>query len=1252
MNKFTKFVCKHKTLILIITLLLLIPSLIGIKQTKINYDILVYLPKDIETIKGQNILTDDFKMGAFSISIIDNMEAKDVLKLENKIKKVDGVNDVLSLYDVVGTTIPIEMLPSEVTQRLTKGNSSLLMITFKDGTSDEDTLNAVTEIRKITQENIKISGMSSMVLDTMNLSNKEMVSYVIIAVILCLIVLMLSLDSYIVPFLLLLNIGIAILFNMGTNVFLGNISYITKAISAVLQLGVTTDFSIFLYHKYEKCKKENKNNKKAMEKAIKETITAVTGSSLTTIAGFLALCFMTLTLGKDIGIVMAKGVLFGVICVVTVFPSLLLVFDGIITKTTHKVILPSFKNIKNFTIKHYKTIFTIFLIMLIPAWYGQSNAKVYYNLDKTLPDNLPSSVANKSLKSDYNIVSPEIILIDKNLSNDKVNEMTNEIKKIKGVDFVISPTSISEIGIPEDLFDEDITNMIQSDKYKMIIINSTYDIATNKLNNQIDKINTIIKNYDKNAILAGEGPLMKDLVEISDIDFHNVNYASIIIIVILMLIVLKSYSLPILLIIVIEFAIFVNMAVPYYANESIPFIASIVIGTIQLGATIDYAILMTTKYLEERKTKDKFDAIKIALDNSVNSIFVSGMCFFAATFGVGVYSKLEMIGSLCTLISRGAIISMLTVIMILPAVLIIFDKLICKTTKGFNKKGDIKMKNKKILKTLSILTISGMLIMPYNINALTKEETVYTKLKNTGEVKNITVTEHLINDEESKSITDLTNLSNIKNLNGNEKFVMNNNQITWETKTGKDIYYQGKSNGNLPVSICITYKLDGQEMDAKKMLNKKGKVEIEIKLTNNDKHTINGKTVYTPFVAALTTTISSKNNYNVEVTNGKVISNGTSNIVAAISAPGLYDSLNVNELKNLDSIKLTYDTTKFNLNSIYVAITPKILDSNDLDKINEIDKIYRKVDTLANAATQIVSGSESLKNGIVKINDGAKSLDSGAKKSYQGASAIKNAINAAINELEYDDTNAIDDKTLSAIVNNAEKSATLSDEKKLQISNSALQAIKQNDTYKYTKSQYEAGLKEASVLGITDEVVTACINKTAGYEVVCQDERLNKLISAKQIIIVMEETAKQTAVLTAEQTAKETAKQTSEGVAILVGNKVKETAVNKTKESLNTLYQNLEILENGLKELSNGTTNLYNGTNELLNGANNLNDGISKFNDDGIKKITNIVDTDLKKKTDTLKVLKNLSKKYDSYTLKNENTSGTTKFIYLIDGLK
>lgn len=681
MKKIANWISNHSLCIIITTILLMIPAVFGYIKTKVNYDILVYLPEDIETIKGQNILTDDFNMGAFSVTVVDNMADKDLLKLENKIRKVKGVNKVVTVNDLTGSAIPIDILPDNIKEKVAKDNSKLMLITFENSTSDDQTLAAVDKIRTITKDTCRVGGMSAMVLDTKELFNSEMALYIVIAVILCIAVLILSLDSYIVPFLLIANIGVAILFNMGSNILFGDICYITKAIASVLQLGVTTDFSIFLYHKYEKSKKEYKDKKQAMSAAICDTLVSVFGSSLTTIAGFLALCTMNLTLGVDIGLIMAKGVLFGLICVITVFPSLLLLFDKIVQKTSHKVRLPKFNGIKNFVLKHYIWIFIIFIVLLIPSYIFQTKTEVYYKLDESIPDDYGYSIATKTLKEDYNIVSQEIILVSKDLPNYKVNEMVDRIKKIDGVDLIINPSILSKYGISDNILDEDIKNMYSTDKYKMILINSKYDIATDKLNQQIAKIQQIVDEYDSKAIVAGEGPLMKDLVEITDQDFHNVNYTSIIVIFVLMVIVLKSISLPILLVAAIEFAIFVNMGIPYFTQTRIPFIASVVIGTIQLGATIDYAILMTTKYLEERKNgNDKNKAVSSALNNSINSIFVSGMCFFAATIGVGLVSKIDMIGSLCTLIARGAIISMIVVIFIVPSLLLLFDKLIMRTT--------------------------------------------------------------------------------------------------------------------------------------------------------------------------------------------------------------------------------------------------------------------------------------------------------------------------------------------------------------------------------------------------------------------------------------------------------------------------------------------------------------------------------------------------------------------------------------------
>ena len=683
MDKFGEFICKHRKIILILSLILLIPAIIGIKATRINYDILVYLPDNIETIQGENILSDEFNMGAFSTIVLDNMPTKEILKLEDEIKKIDNVAMVISTADVLGSSIPVEMLPDEIQDKFYKEGSTIMLATFKEGISDDTTIETIEKLRDITDTRCKIGGMSAVVLDTRDLSNSEIVIYVLIAVVLCLIILQIALDSYIAPILLLLNIGIAILYNMGTNVFLGEISYITKAISSVLQLGVTMDFAIFLYHSYMQEKENNTNNNDAMAKAISKTLVSVVGSSLTTIAGFLALCSMNLTLGKDIGIVMAKGVLFGVICVITTLPAMILDCNSLIEKTKHQEIMLRFTRIKNFSIKHYKLTILAFIIILPIVYFGYKNTDVYYNLDKSLPNTLKSISANEELKDKFNMVSTEILLLDKNVPDSQVNEMLEKIENLDGIEWSLSLAKITELGIPREMIPSEILEKVQNDRYQLIIINSNYEMATDELNEQVDKVNKIIKQYDANAILAGEGPLMKDLVEISDHDFKSVNTVSIAIIFIIMIVVLKSISLPVILICVIEFAIFINMGIPYYTKTVIPFIASIVIGTIQLGATIDYAILITTKYITNRKDgMNKTEAIDLSLGTSISSIASSGLCFFGATFGVGAYSKIEMIGSLCTLMSRGAIISMISVTLILPAFLLLFDKLICKTTIG------------------------------------------------------------------------------------------------------------------------------------------------------------------------------------------------------------------------------------------------------------------------------------------------------------------------------------------------------------------------------------------------------------------------------------------------------------------------------------------------------------------------------------------------------------------------------------------
>ena len=687
MHKFGQFICKYRKVILIVAILLLVPSVLGIKATKINYDLLVYLPQDVETIQGENILAEDFQMGAFSIVILENMETKDILKLEDAISQIENVEKTVSLADVFGPNVPVEMLPNEIRDKLYQDNATLLLVTFQDQISSDSTMQAVETLREIMDEHCKVSGMTATILDTRNLSDSEIAVYVAIAVVLCLLILEIALDSYVAPFFLLLNIGIAILYNMGSNYFLGQTSYITKAISAVLQLGVTMDFAIFLYHSYTQEKKNGTDLQEAMATAIEKTLLSVVGSSLTTIAGFLALCSMNLTLGKDIGLVMAKGVFLGVVCVVTVLPAMLLELNSLIEKTKHKEILPQFTHIKDFILKHYHAIALIFILVLPIAFYGYQNTDVYYNLDKSLPSNLDSISANTELKEKFNMVSVELLLVNKDLPDYQVNQMLDEIEALDGIEWTLSPSRLAKSGLSKDVLPQDIVDIFQNDTYQMILINSHYEMATDELNEQVRQVNEICKRYDSSAILAGEGPLMKDLVEISDHDFNSVNTVSIGIIFLLMMIVLKSISLPVLLMLVIEFAIFINMGIPYYTGTVLSFIASIVIGTIQLGATIDYAILVTTKYLTHRKSgMEKKEAISNALGSSISSIFVSGLCFFGATFGVGAYSKIEMIGSLCTLMSRGAIVSMVCVIAILPSFLQIFDGLICKTTMGFSQK--------------------------------------------------------------------------------------------------------------------------------------------------------------------------------------------------------------------------------------------------------------------------------------------------------------------------------------------------------------------------------------------------------------------------------------------------------------------------------------------------------------------------------------------------------------------------------------
>ena len=701
MVKVGKKIVKFRVPILILSIILLIPAVWGYVNTRINYDVLTYLPEDIETMQGQEIMTNDFGIGAFSMLMVDGMEDKEIVKLKEKVEKVDGVENVLWYDSLADISVPQSVLPSKLYDEYNTEDGTMMAVFFKDGTSSDETMKAITEIRKITGEQCFLSGMSAIVEDTKELAEKETPLYVLIAVALSALVLAITMESIFVPVLFLLSIGIAIVYNLGTNVFFGEISYITKALAAVLQLGVTMDYSIFLMHSYQEQQvRYNGDKERAMAHAISQTFSSVIGSSVTTVAGFIALCFMSFTLGldlgvvmtfalgRDLGIVMAKGVIFGVLVCVTVLPSMILCCDKLIEKTKHKPLLPDIRRISDKVTKRYVIYVVAFVILLFPAIYGNNHTGVYYNLDESLPKDLPSVIANTKLKEDYNMNTTHMILVDSSVAGSDVKKMSQEIEKVDGVKWVLGLDNLVGSGVPADMLPESVTGMLKNDKYQLLMVNSTYKVATDKVNKQIEQIDKIMDKYDKGAMLVGEGPLTKDLINITDTDFKRVSAVSIGIVFVIILLLFKSVTIPVILVGVIEFAIFVNMGIPFYTGTKLPFVASIVIGTIQLGATVDYAILMTTRYQRERsRGAGKFDAITTAHKFSAQSIIVSALSFFAATIGVGLYSNIDMISSLCILMARGALISMVVVVLILPSLFMVFDKIIVKTSKGFRPTG-------------------------------------------------------------------------------------------------------------------------------------------------------------------------------------------------------------------------------------------------------------------------------------------------------------------------------------------------------------------------------------------------------------------------------------------------------------------------------------------------------------------------------------------------------------------------------------
>ena len=686
MKKFGKGVVKCRVLILILSIVLLVPSAIGYFNTRVNYDILSYLPDEIETMKGQEILKDDFGIGAFSLCVVEGMENKDVVALERKIEEVPHVKQVVWYDTIADLSLPMEVLPKEIYEVFNNDDtdSTLMAVLYDTGMSEDETMDAVKEIRKLADGQCFVSGMSAVITDIKDLSDKEVPIYVLIAVILAIVVLSLTMDSAVVPIFFLLSIGMAIIYNLGTNIMQGEISYVTQALAAVLQLGVTMDYSIFLWHSYEEECANTDDHKEAMANAITNTITSVVGSSITTVAGFVALCFMSFTLGLDLGIVMAKGVVFGVIGCVTILPSMILIFDKAVQKTRHRAVIPDLGRIAGWVVRHYKWFIAAFVIILFPALYGYTHTDVYYDLAGTLPKDLPSIVANQKLEDSFDMNATHIYLIDSSLPTKDVVEMIDEVNEVDGVKATIGLEAILGAGFPKEMIPSDLLDVVQNDQYELLMVSSEYAVASDEVNAQCDKLDEILDKYDTKGMLIGEAPCTKDLINITNEDLARVSAVSIVAIFIIIFFVFKSISLPIILVAVIEFAIFINMGIPAYTGTVLPFIASIVIGTIQLGATVDYAILMTNKYKNARYDGlEKKEAITQALQGSIQSIIVSALSFFSATFGVGVYSNIDMISSLCILMSRGAIISMFVVIFILPSMFMIFDKVIIKTSKGF-----------------------------------------------------------------------------------------------------------------------------------------------------------------------------------------------------------------------------------------------------------------------------------------------------------------------------------------------------------------------------------------------------------------------------------------------------------------------------------------------------------------------------------------------------------------------------------------
>lgn len=1259
--KFGKGVTKRRKLILIVAVLLLIPSIMGIMATRINYDVLSYLPGSIETMKGQKIMQEDFGKGGFSMVMVEGMEKKDVAKLKSEIESVDHVDSVIWYDSIVDVSVPYEIMPDRLIDSFNNGDTTLMAVFFETGVSEDESLDAVSEIRSIGGKQCFVSGMTAFVEDLKELAEAEEPIYVAMAVVLACIVLSIFMNSFAVPFVFITGIGMAILYNLGSNAFMGEISYITKALSAVLQLGVTMDYSIFLWHSYcEEREKGSGSKEEAMSQAVANTLSSVVGSSITTIAGFLALCFMTFTLGKDLGIVMAKGVLLGVIGSVTILPALILTFDRLIEKTRHREIMPRFDRISAFVSKNYKAFAILFVVLIIPAFIGYQKTEVYYNLDKSVPQDLPFAVANEKLGDEFEMNSTHMLLIDSNLSKKDVDSMMNEIEDVTGVNGVLGLESAVGPAVPDEIIPSGLEESLKSDRYQLILVNSEYKVASEKVNGQIDRINAIVDKYDRTGMVIGEAPCTKDLIDITDRDFKVVSLLSIAAIFIIIGFVLKSPSLPVILVAVIELAIFINLGIPYYTGTVLPFIASICISTIQLGATVDYAILMTVRYQRERaRGKVKEEAVRIAHSAAMPSVAVSALGFFAATFGVGIYSDIDIISSLCSLMARGAVISMLIVMFMLPSMFMIFDGLICKTTRLDKNGGKKKMNRKNRNRKITALISAGIIVFSMGAGTVTadaatvqeKEETVYVVTDASGEQEELIVSDHLINRGGEKTLKDVSNLENIENTKGDERFTIKGENIMWNAG-GNDIYYQGTTDRKPPVAMKISYALNGKKVSGKELDGKSGKVKMTIEYSCSEEM---------PFAAVSAMIVKDNCLRNVKISSGRVIDDGEKQIVVALAVPGLEKvSSKAEELTGIgNTVEITGEAHKFSVSDMMTIVTGDIFDGQKLGDIASMD-LDGQIKAMDSAARKLCDGTDQLYSGLETLQDKSGELKDGVSSAAKGSKALAAGTEALVQK--------VNSKLIPAAKQLASGSMGVYEGTK-NVSQSLSQlksgADSVNGGLSQLKSAVENSSGSAELMTVLDslresgDITEDGYSKMAGALGSASSAQSAQRSEIIETLSALQSGASslssgigslQSAVGSADSSDRNTlvggAAAVASGTQSLSGSL---QGTGSDAESLAggtaALNEGAKSLAAGMEKMDEGSGTLIEGVGKLNVGAYKLNKGMNEFYSEAIEKIVSLYENNLKGLSGDLKKLSG----GNSYSIFSESAAGTessVKFIY------